>query len=87
MQLNGTVEMVGTSAQTIAGSLFYHNTIKNLIVSNDAGLSVSSSTGDTLKISGGLTFGTSNATINTGDNIDFLSTSSGTAYLGPLGAL
>jgi hypothetical protein len=83
---NGTLEMNGTSAQSIAGSMFYNKTVKNLIASNAAGLSVSSTPGDTLKISGGLTFGTSNATLNTGDNIDFLSTADGTAYLGAAGA-
>jgi hypothetical protein len=83
---DGTIEMNGASAQTIAGSMFYNNTIKNLIASNDAGLSVSSTAGDTLKISGGLTFGNSTATLNTGDNLDFLSTNSGTAYLGVVGS-
>ncbi len=83
---NGTLEMNGSSAQSIAGSMFYNKTVKNLIVSNAAGLSVSSTANDTLKISGGLTFGTSNATLNTGDNIDFLSTANGTAYLGTVGA-
>jgi hypothetical protein len=83
---NGTIEMNGSSAQTIAGSMFYNTTIKNLIASNPAGLSVSSTAGDTLKISGGLTFGNSSATLNTGDNIDFLSTSTGTAYLGVVGS-
>ncbi len=83
---NGTLEMNGSSAQSIAGSMFYNKTVKNLIVSNAAGLSVSSTPNDTLKISGGLTFGTSNAALNTGDNIDFLSTANGTAYLGTVGA-
>ncbi|MGN6605022.1 MAG: hypothetical protein ACTHK8_21380 [Ginsengibacter sp.] len=83
---NGTLEMDGTSAQSIAGSMFEDKTIKNLVVSNSAGLSVSSAANDTLKISGSMTFSSSTATINTGDNVDFLSTQSGTAYLGPLGA-
>jgi hypothetical protein len=82
---NGTIEMNGASAQTIAGSLFYNKTIKNLVASNSAGLFVSSTAGDTLKISEGLTFGNSSATLNTGNNIDFLSTNSGTAYLGVVG--
>lgn len=81
---NGSLEMNGTSAQAIAGSMFYKNTVKNLIVSNAAGLTVSSTPGDTLKISGGLTFGDPNASLNTGDNINFLSASDATAYLGPV---
>lgn len=82
---NGTLEMNGTSPQTIAGSMFYNKTVKNLVVSNTAGLSVSSTASDTLKISGGVTFGNPAASLNTGDNIDFLSTQSGTAYLGTVG--
>ena len=83
---NGTLEMNGTSAQSIAGSMFYNKTVKNLIASNTAGLSVSSTVNDTLKISGGLTFGDANAVLNTGDNIELLSTASGTAYLGTVGS-
>jgi hypothetical protein len=84
---NGSLEMNGTLAQNIAGSLFYKNTVKNLIVSNPAGLSVSSTAGDTLKISKSLTFGNASATLSTGDNIDFLSTPSQTASLGAVGPL
>lgn len=83
---DGTIEMNGVSAQSIAGSMFFNKTIQNLIVSNPAGLSVSATAGDTLKISGGLTFGNSSATLNTGDNIDLLSTQSQTAYLGVVGS-
>lgn len=79
---NGSLEMNGTSVQAIAGSMFYKNTVKNLIVSNAAGLTVSSTPGDTLKISGGLIFGDPNASLKTGNNINFLSTSDATAYLG-----
>ena len=80
---NGTIEMKGSSAQTIAGNMFYKKNIKNLIVSNTgSGLSVSSAANDTLKISGTLSFGDSNSTLNTGDNITLVSDSAGTANLG-----
>ena len=79
----GTIEMNGSSAQTIAGSLFANKTIKNLIVSNaGTGLSVSSAANDTLKITGALTFGNSSSTLNTGDNIDLVSDINATANVG-----
>jgi hypothetical protein len=84
---NGTIEMKGTGAQSIAGSMFNMRTIKNLIVSNTgSGLSVSSTTNDTLKITGTLSFGNSNSILNTGDNITLVSNSAGTANVGIVGA-
>ncbi len=84
---NGTVEMKGASAQTLDGSMFSQRTLNNLIVSNTGtGLSVSSAAGDTLKITGSLTFGNSGSTLNTGDNITLVSNSAGTASLGIVGA-
>jgi len=79
----GTIEMNGSAPQTIAGSMFNNKTIKNLIVSNTgSGLSVSSAAGDTLKISGSLSFGNPNSTLNTGDNIDLVSDINATANVG-----
>ena len=80
----GTVNMKGGAAQTLAGSIFNSKTILNLVVSNtsSAGLSVSSTAGDTLKISGTLSFGTDSSKLNTGNNIDLLSTASATANVG-----
>ena len=84
---NGTIGMNGSSAQTIAGTMFYHKTIQNLIVNNtsSAGLSIASTLKDTLKISGTVTFNNSTAKLNTGDNLNLLSTSTGTASIGILG--
>jgi len=80
---NGTLEMNGSAAQTIAGSMFANKTLKNLIVSNTGtGLSVSSTANDTLKISGTLSFGNVNSDLNTGDNIDLVSDSIATANVG-----
>ena len=84
---NGTIEMKGTSAQTIDGSMFYNKTINNLIVSNTgSGLSVASTPNDTLKITGTLSFGNGSATLNTGDNITLVSNSAGTANVGIVGS-
>jgi hypothetical protein len=79
--LEGTMQMSGSSAQTISGSEFLSNTIKNLTVSNtsSAGLSISSASVDTLKISGTLSFGTDTSKLSTGDNIELLSTDTATA--------
>ncbi|HXR84107.1 MAG TPA: T9SS type A sorting domain-containing protein [Hanamia sp.] len=84
---NGTLGMNGSSAQTIAGSMFYNKTVNNLIVNNTSspGLSLSSTLNDTLKISGTLTFGNSVARLNTNDNLNLLSTVNGTASVGILG--
>ena len=84
----GTVNMKGSSAQSIAGSMFTNKTIKNLIVSNTSatGLSVSSAANDTLKITAALTFGDPSAKINTGDNITLVSDTYGTARVGIVGS-
>ena len=80
----GTIMMKGTAAQTIAGSMFNSKTILNLVDGNTSspGLSVSSTSADTLKISGTLSFGTDSSKLNTGDNIDLLSTATATANVG-----
>ena len=80
----GTINMKGSSSQTLAGSMFNNKTILNLVDGNtgSAGLSVSSASADTLKISGTLSFGTDSSKLNTGNNIDLLSTASATANVG-----
>ncbi len=79
----GTLEMNGSSAQTIAGNMFKVNTIKNLIVSNTGGgLSVFAVPKDTLKVKGTLSFGYDGTTLNTGNNITLLSTDKETANVG-----
>ena len=83
----GTIGMNGGSPQTIAGSMFYNKTIQNLIINNtsSAGVSIASTLNDTLKLSGALTFGNSIAKLNTGDNLNLLSTSAATASVGIVG--
>jgi hypothetical protein len=84
---NGTIEMKGASAQTIAGSMFYNNAIDNLIVSNTgSGLSVSSTANDTLKITGSLSFRNGSSVLNTGDNLTLVSNGAGTASVGMVGS-
>ncbi|MCW3091614.1 MAG: hypothetical protein JWP81_2683 [Ferruginibacter sp.] len=76
---NGSLDFNGTSAQSIAGSYFLGNTMKDLILSNPNGLSVSSA-GVPLNIKGELAFGNvNNATLTTGNNIVLLSTVNSTA--------
>jgi hypothetical protein len=80
---NGTLEMNGASAQTIAGSMFDQKVIQNLIVSNTGvGLSVASTLNDTLKIKGSLSFGTVTSKLFTGDNINLVSSLNATANVG-----
>ncbi len=84
---NGTLEMNGSGAQSIAGSMFENKTIKNLVVSNTgSGLSVSSTANDTLKITGQLSFGNASSILNTGDNITLVSNYYGTASVGIVGS-
>ena len=83
---SGSVEFNGASAQSVSGSLFSNKIINNLIVSNTGtGLSVSSTTNDTLKIAGTLSFGNKTSKINTGDNITLLSSDTATAAVGVVG--
>lgn len=70
----GTVEMNGSSTQTIPANAFKVNKIKNLIISNDVNLAGEDS------LTGVLSFGTVNSkTFITGDYLTLKSTASGTA--------
>ena len=83
----GTIEMSSSDAQIISGDMFEKRTIKNLIVCNSSssGLSISSASNDTLKITGTLSFGNANAKLNTGDNLTLVSTDGATAKVGKAG--
>ena len=72
--INGSINLNGTSAQTIAPSKFFKNKIKDLKISNSNGVSIIG-VNDTLKISGSLSFGKSNCTLNTNNNITIVSDS------------
>jgi subtilisin-like proprotein convertase family protein len=71
----GTIELNGISGvQTISGSTFVNKTLDGLIISNTAGVNVSSTANDTLNIADSLSFGNvSNTVLNTGNNITLLS--------------
>ncbi len=75
----GTLDFNGTLPQNISGKLFLDSSIQNLIVSNETGLSLSSTLGR-LNITGDLAFGNvNNATFNTGDNLVLASNATVTA--------
>lgn len=77
--LGGTISLEGsTVAQTISGSMFYQHRIKNLRISNPAGVSLTGSN-DTLLLTGVLDFGRSNCIFNTNGNLTLYSSASGTA--------
>lgn len=76
---SGTLDFNGTTTQSIAGSMFFTKTLNNLTASNPAGLNVSNTAGDSLKVTGVLSFGASSVTLNTGDNVVLVSNASGTA--------
>ena len=85
---NGTLEFdggsnsaTGPTAQTISGSWFVNKTVNNLKISNTKGLSLFSTANDTLNITGILSFGKSNCTFNTNNNLTLKSTANATAGL------
>jgi len=78
----GTIEMVGSTAQSISGTVFVNKTLGNLRISNSAGVSVSGV--DTFKIKGILDFGVSNSIFNTNNKLTLLSSSSGTGTIADL---
>ncbi|MEO6667838.1 MAG: T9SS type A sorting domain-containing protein [Ferruginibacter sp.] len=84
--INGSVDLNGnTGPQMIAGSMFTVNKIANLKISNSFGVSFSG-INDTVKISGVLSFGASNSTLNTNNNLTLLSSAAGTASLADMTA-
>ena len=78
---NGGLEMTGTSAQTIPANVFVANTIKNLTISNAAGVTL----GGTIKVASALLFGNvNNSVFTTGGNLILASTYSTDGYLGDI---
>ena len=86
---DGTVEFNGSATQNIAGHIFAknisgkNNTVKDLIISNL--VNVANTVGDTLNITGLVSFGTGNVRLNTGNNLTLKSTKDNTASIGKLG--
>ena len=81
--ITGSIEMNGTcKAQTLAGNVFVTNDVKKFTVSNN--VTISSTSGEGLKVHGELGFGSVAGTILntgtvTGDNLTLVSTASTTA--------
>jgi hypothetical protein len=76
---DGTLNITGTSPQTLAGTSITSARVKNLIIGNNVSLS------SEVKIAGLLSFGTTGRTLTTNDNLTILSTSTavdGTASVG-----
>ena len=74
----GTIELKGSTTQSIAGSAFVNRNLQNLIVSNS--VTVSAVANDTLRITGSISFGNVNGkTFNASNNITLVSNASGTA--------
>lgn len=80
----GTLELTGTTAQTISGSAFKNRIINNLKLSNNAGVSLSATLNDTLNITGLLSFGKSNVALHTNDNLTIKSTVTATGAIADL---
>ena len=76
--VNGTIELNGSSAQTLSGSMFSSKTIMNLVLSNSNGIQLTGS-GDTLKVTGKISFGAGNVVLTTNGNLTLVSNASGTA--------
>ena len=75
---NGSLELCGATSQNISGNMFFHNSVKNLRLSNSNGIALSGSN-DTLRILGVLDFGKSNVTLNTNGNLTLASNATSTA--------
>jgi hypothetical protein len=79
---NGSVTLNGTlAAQTISGSMFVNNTVKNLKISNNLGVSLGGA-GNILNLTGTLNFGTPAAILTTNGNLTLKSSAAGTARVG-----
>jgi len=81
--LQGHVDLKGSAAQSIAGSMFVDNTIHELSISHPHGVQFTG-VNDTVKISYLLSFETNNGQLQTNGNLTLLSRATGTASIGDL---
>lgn len=86
--VSGTLELNGSTPQSIAGSRFYQHSINNLVIGNTVNLIKDSAPNDTLNITGSLSFSGSNKTFNvvsatnpTYGQLSLKSSSATTAYV------
>ena len=77
---SGTIEFNGTSLQTIIAGTFQGNAINDLVVTNTAGVTLGGAT----DVYRSLTYGISNAKLNTGGFLTLKSTISQTAWIGDM---
>jgi hypothetical protein len=90
----GIINMMGGStgaAQVLSGSYFTNRTISTLVNGNPFGLTIKNTIGDSLKIGSALLYGNTysgtpvlGSTINTGNNLVFLSVDTATARFGEI---
>ncbi len=78
----GSIEMNGTSAQSIPAGTFVSNALHDLIISNTSASGVT--LGGALDIYGSLTYSGTGMKLTTNDNLTFKSTAAGTAWLGDM---
>ncbi len=79
---NGTVEMNGNAAQTIAANTFQNNAVNNLVISNTSATGVTLD--GALDIYGSLIYSGTGKKLITNDNLTFKSTAANTAWLGDM---
>ncbi len=82
--VNGAIEVKGNMPQTITASMFAAHRVRNLKLSNAAGITLSGN--DTLKLTGVLEFGASAVTFNTNNNFTIASDINGTGSVADMTA-
>ena len=80
---DGTIELAGSTSQSIPAGIFENNNIKNLIISNTSA-SPSVSLNGPLNLTGKLSFTGNNKTFASNDFLTLKSTAAGTASVGDL---
>ena len=88
----GTIEMIGSSTQTVRADNFVSNTVGNITISNTRSSASSSNPsvaisalGSMLNVAGAVSFGNvSNAVLTTNDNLTLLSSATATARIADL---
>jgi len=80
---DGTIEMIGSTAQTIPANVFQNNDLKNLVISNSAA-SPGVTLGGALNLYGKLAFTGSSRTFTTAGFLTLRSTATGTASVGDI---
>lgn len=81
----GTLDMTGTSAQTIPNNTFQQNSLKNLVISNTNNVT-GVTLADTLDVYRSVTFGAGGRKLTTGGFLSLKSTATETAWLGVMTA-